>query len=224
MVSVATRPAWLYSCSMSLPSNIARYDSVEIPDFDQLEYMIAKRSVSTRLPRTWTKCEECERRETVFDWATWALARPIGRTRMMNDLGSAFLLSFEATRQVLKDEMGQVGLLPQGFEKWLTLQPPYDLELRGLRTLRHLEAHVRTGELEQNPDRLVDSRFAGPTPGGRAPWHWSPIATADLTSLRSPRLLESELQTWNRRCEALLVRGLMLHGLVGLRELIQGAE
>ncbi len=203
---------------MSLPSSIPGYDTVEFPDFDQLDSTIPP-PAEVRL-RAWAKFAETERRMTIFDWATWALTKAL-LLRFMNDLASAYLLSFEATLELLKDKRGDSR---EKFETWLVTNPAYDLECRGIRTLRHLEAHVRPRTISRLPGVLEDSRFAGPRPGGRVAWCWDPISFADFDALRAPALGIDQLDAWNSRCASLHVRGLMLHGLEHLRDILAAAE
>jgi hypothetical protein len=157
---------------------------------------------------------------TVFDWAVWAFAKP-GLVLFLKDLASAYLLSFEAALEFLKEECFDSR---RDFETWLAQRSEYDLECRGLRTLRHLEAHIRPGTISAQVGVFADSRFAGSTPGGRTTWSWAPISLADFDALHAPALARGELGAWNDRCVSLHVRGLMLHGLEQLRGILAAAE
>jgi hypothetical protein len=202
---------------MALPSHISQYDTVPLLDLDQVDYLIACRPRNASL-RAWTKLEETERRWTMFDWGTFVVHDGGRCTLMMQDFASAYLLSFEATLQVLKDEK-----FASGFEQWLATQAAYDLECRGLRTLRHLEAHVRAGALSAKWNAKASSRFAGPSLGGTIAWYWSEITAADLGTLKHAKLQPAELPAWNDRSAKLLVLGLMRHGLYALTSLLNSA-
>lgn len=202
---------------MPLPSYIPRCDTVELIDLDNLEYMVARRPANATL-RAWSKLEETERRWTMFDWGCFVLLRPNRCTRLLADFASAYLLSFEATLQILKDEKFPTG----SFEIWLNSQPAYGMECRGLRTLRQLEAHIRAGAI--SPSRVTAySRFAGTSSGGSAAWYWPPITQAELASLRDPKLAPQDLSDWNKLSEEILVLGLMREGVVALTKLLNSA-
>jgi hypothetical protein len=149
-----------------LPGNVARYGSVDLLDLDQMPYEIARRPKGATLA-AWEKLEETERRWTMFDWATFVVPDANRNTMLLKDFSTAFLLSFEATLQILLDECS----FPD-FDGWLRSQPLYDIECRGLRTLRHLEAHIRPGNLSVQRDATVYSRFAHSATGGTIPWRW----------------------------------------------------
>jgi hypothetical protein len=112
-------------------------------------------------------------------------------------MASAFLMSYESALQVLNDEFAVQ------FEKWLSsLSPdPYDFICRGLRTMRHLEAHVRAGHIEASHLR-AHSRFASGTDGGETiAWQWAPVSIEEFSRLDRPRITEAELPEWNRVLE-----------------------
>ena len=204
---------------MPLPSHVARYDSVELLDIDQLPYLIAVRPANASL-RAWSKLEETERRWTMFDWGTFVVTHPNRCERMFRDFGSAYLMSFEATIQVLLQER-----FPderQRREPWLRQQPAYDFLCRGLRTLRHLEAHVRSGHVIARRDARVYSRFAGASTGGTVPRHWERVDRGDFALLQTPRIDASELPQWNDLCDERPVLALMRDGLLQLHELVAG--
>jgi hypothetical protein len=156
----------------------------------------------------------------MFDWATFVIHDQNRNVSLMTDFASAYLLSFEAGLQVLKEEcFSNAG----AFEAWLADQPLYDLETRGLRTLRHLEAHIRPGVLSVQPAAAAASRFSGPSIGGTIAWQWEPTTPKDLASLKYPKITVDELPTWNTRSAELLVLGLMRHGLTVLNALLVAA-
>jgi hypothetical protein len=202
----------------ALPSHIPRYDSVDLLDLDQLPYEIAVRPAAATLQRAWAKLEEVERRWTMFDWATFVVPHTNRNTSLLRDFAGAYLLSFESTLQVLLIERRF-----SNFDGWLQSQSAYDLACRGLRTLRHQEAHIRVGDLSLRRDASVASRFAHTTTGGTVPWRWSSLEVKDLAALDNPKITPPELPQWNQLCEDKLTLGLMRHGIQSLRTLLVAA-
>lgn len=88
---------------MHLPSNVALLDSVPLIAFDELEPLLVHPPERTRV-RAWAKASEVGRRMDQFDWLVH-VARPVrGCATFIGDLASAFLLSYESTFQVLKEQ------------------------------------------------------------------------------------------------------------------------
>lgn len=199
-----------------LPGSIARYGSVDLLDLDHIElYFIAR---APGFPRAGAKLQETERRWVMFDWATFMIHERGRNEALFRDLASAFLLSFEATLQVAKEEGGIAD-----FETWLRARPAYDLITRGLRTLRHLEAHVRPGVFTADHASQVHSRFAHSALGGTIGWRWEAISGADLAKVttRNSKLAVTELDDWNVKAADLLALGLMRHGLASLKAILE---
>ena len=201
----------------SLPGNVAG-EAVHLISLDATPYVYAKRPVDATLA-AWSRFEETERRWTMFEWATFAIDQPRGYSLLFHDLASAYLLSLEATLQILRTERND-----PDFDAWLRSHPTYDLGFRGLRTLRHLHAHVQEVAIDVNRRNAVVSRFAHTTTGGTLAWRWQPLSAQDLQSLDRPRITVAELDDWNRLNEELLVVGLMRSGLASLRTLMTSAE
>lgn len=201
-----------------LPSSIARYDSVDLLDLDELPYVCVRRPVDATL-RAWDKAEEAERRWAMFDWATFVITSPTRNVRLMQDLSSAYLMSFEATIQILKDE-GRC----DGSEDWLKAREAYNLTVRGLRCLRNLDAHIRTGRLVNRSDRQTASRFANVMIGGTITWQWPKITDETFASLRSPKLGSTELAAFNSVVEEQSALEVMRAALMSLHEILLAAE
>jgi hypothetical protein len=199
----------------SLPGNVARYDSVDLLDLDHIELYF--NAGTDRFPRAADKLRETERRWVMFDWATFMIHQPRRNESLFRDFASGFLMSFEATLQILREERAL-----SDFEAWLRAQPRYDVVCRGLRTLRHLEAHVQPGKFSPSHAAKVHSRFAHTATGGTIGWRWEPILPQDLAQVlaKNSKLAESELDEWNRQCEEMLALGLMRHGLQTLHSLV----
>lgn len=200
----------------SLPGNVARYDTVDLLDLDGIELYFDVGF--DRLPRTAGKLRETERRRIMFDWATFMIHQPRRNESLFRDFASAFFKSFEAMLQVLRDERAI-----SHFEGWLRAQPTYDAVCRGLRTLRHLEAHAQPGKFNPSHAAKTHSRFSHSATGGTIGWRWEPILPRDLARVtsRNSKLAASELDEWNGQCEEMLALGLMRHGLQALNSLVK---
>ena len=204
---------------MALPSNVAVHpDDVKLVDLDQLPYLYATRPSGARL-KAWAQLEEVERRWVMFDWATFSVNSSRGNVALFNDLASAYLYSFESTLQVLFKERG----FPD-FNGWLLSHVEYDLCARGLRTLRHLSAHVQKTAFSLQRGAEAHSRFAGSSRGGTYPWRWSDLTAADLASLENARISAAELPEFNALSESLLALGMMRQGVSALRGILVAAE
>jgi hypothetical protein len=203
---------------MHLPSNVGRYDDVPLPEFDGLEPRYIKPDASRKL-RSWPKAIEVERRLDAFEWLVHVARRPQGIASFVLDLSTAYLLSFESAIQVLAEEKR----FPNGVDGWLAARPDNDLLFRGLRTLRHLEAHIRPGSLAQ---RRVGghSRFTGGEGGSNIGWQWSAVPLTDFRSLKHSKIVEAELPDLNRLLEERLIMDLMREGLERLTNIFAEAE
>ena len=93
----------------------------------------------------------------------------------------------------------------------------HDLTLRGLRTLRHLEAHVRWGALSAGDPRGGESMFGG---GGTVAWFFPSVTPVELGQLKSARITPAELATWNSLAEQTLATRLMSNGIGKLQEFL----
>ena len=206
---------------MHLPSNVGRYDDVPLPAFDFLEprYILPD---SARRLKSWSRAAEVERRLDHFEWISHVARTPRGIETLVVDLATAYLLSFESALQLLQQERFPKGSSPS-FEGWLRPLSPNDLTVRGIRTMRHLEAHVRAGSLTQ---RQVGghSRFGGSEGGTSIGWRWAPVTHAEFGSLRTPRITEEELPDWNARLEAELIMDIMRLGVEHLRDIFIEGE
>jgi len=205
---------------VTLPSNVPRYGGVDLIDIDVLDPLIVRRPASARL-RAWAKLQETERRWIMFEWLAHSV-RVSNRCRLLfDDFASAFLLSLEATLQVLKAQHTS----PPPFEAWLKSQLPYDLTLRGLRTHRNLEAHVRPGVLGYDYGRTTTSLFFGAADSGKTTaWLLPQISVAEFSELTNAKLGPGELSAWNQVVEEIPAAELMRRGIRGLQELLIIAE
>jgi len=110
-----------------------------MPDFQNFQYHLATIPSGSKI-RAWSKLGECERRLEMYKWvASLNDPRKAQHRILLNDTVSAFLLTFEATIQFVGD---QLRWSASELGNWIAGQPQYNVTLRGLRTLRHFEAHA----------------------------------------------------------------------------------
>lgn len=205
-----------------LASHVPRYGSVDLIDFDALESRLVCRPQSAT-SRAWATLEEAERRLDYFDWLVHVVREPARMRRFAGDLITAYLLTFEATLQIVKHE----SFPTTGFDRWLSQQSSYDIVCRGLRTLRNLEAHIRSAGATHSSQLQEYSRFAGGIDGGcTVPWLLPPISPSEYGELlpAGRKLLASELAQWNQEAEQRSAAHLMRHGVERLIELVIAAS
>ena len=161
-----------------------------LPDFENYRYQIAIAPTGARVS-AWSKLRECERRLVMFEWVeSLTDSRKAQHRILLDDTVSAFLLAFEATLQFLRDQFASCANAPD-FWPWLSQQSEYDVVVRGLGTLRHLEAHVESKPLRSAIDFNVSASSVSRV------WQLKKLEPADLDRLTRSRLEEAELETWN---------------------------
>jgi hypothetical protein len=208
--------------SMGLPGSVARYGDVVLPDFDQLVLYHSVPPTGATL-RAWSKLQTAERGLNLFDWVVHVVREPSRCVTLVDYTASSFILALEATLQALFEE--RKASLPD-FRGWLGARPNYGLELRGLRTLRHLEAHVRAGSLSALRDRSGHSRFAaGVDPGRTVAWLLPQISEKDWDLLKGIRPLErTQLADWNALVSETLAADVMREGLQDVAAIVRAGE
>ena len=194
------------------------------PDLDNYTPRIATPPRASRIT-AWTKLEECERRLVVYNWAERRSDPRTPKNRVfLNDSVSAFLLSFEATLQFIKDQFTRTTSAPN-FDQWLDDLPHYDV-VRGLRTLRHFEAHV---ENKPPPSHvkiaLGDSLWNGTSASDVSrSWQLPSLVAAELNKLRSSPLKDDHLSDWNFCVANDDVATVFEHGLQKLKAILEASE
>lgn len=196
-----------------------------LPDFESFQYQIA-----TRLPvgqlRAWAKLAECERRLALYTFVEAQNDPRKAQYRVfLNDTLSAFLLSLEATLQFLKDQLHP--LIPRrSFDNWLSQQPRYDVVLKGLRTLRHLEAHVVMAPPRSRVVLMIGESLPDGTSATNVSrtWHLPELQPSDLGQLFRPALAISDLKDWNVLVAQSDVGDLLEDGLTKLKDILLAAE
>jgi hypothetical protein len=196
-----------------------------LPDFQSFEYTIAIEPVGSRVS-AWVKLRETERRLAMYKWVAQYNdpANPQHRV-LLNDSASGFLLTFEATLQFLLDQFKRSGFSQQSFHNWLSQQN--DIYIKGLRTLRHLEAHLEAKPIPRTVDLHIssslgeqksDTKLAGYT------WYLPRLEQDDLNKLHTPPLSTSELGDWNALVTRFDAGTIFARGLNGLKAVLEAAE
>ena len=206
---------------VSLPSWVPRRgDFIEFDHMDRLEVFAP---ADARL-RAWPKLEELERRWLHFEWFLLGVAKkPHGIRSLLDDAARSYLLTFEAALQIMGDQLFPGKKSSQRLTKWLRSLPPdkYDITCRGLRTLRHAEAHIRSGNLEIVGSQLQSSLLSG---GGAdmLPWCFPKLVEGEMPAVIA--LYDGEIAEWNRLCESNLAGTLMRRGVKRVFEIVKLAE
>lgn len=189
-----------------------------LPDFENYQYTHIQALASPRLI-AWRKALECERR---FVWYTWVQdnndQNEPRHLVLLNDSLSAFLMSFEAAIQHAKDQAGALSH-PLSFDSWLGNQPENDVLLKGVRTLRHLEAHVEGYPVAGHITVLV-----GSLPTSHRRWSLQQLQSADLQKLAHSQLKPSGLPVWSTLVQTRDATSLMTEALDRLNSLLLRLE
>ena len=195
-----------------------------LPDFDHFSYKIALRPPAAKLV-AWCKLEETERRLAMYKWAEGKNEPGNPRNRvLLNDAVSAFLLTFETTIQFIKNQVPRTRG-GRTFDDWLKTLPENDALLRGLRTLRHFEAHVEPKPLP----RVVNLKFEVNMSGGdtrtetTAHWVLQELKPGDLTKVTRP-LKKVDLPGWNTTVALMDAPTIFEKGLENLEKILPKTE
>jgi hypothetical protein len=143
----------------------------------------------------------------------------------LNDSVSAFLLTFEATIQFLKDQYCHSCPKPK-FYDWLKTQSTYNVIVKGLRTLRHLEAHVESRPNGRNIDVAIGGSLSNRTSqiSVQATWRLQRLSQSDLDKLDQSPLAIGELTGWNALVAGTDVSSLFTQGIKNIHLILQSAE
>lgn len=147
-------------------------------------------------------------------------ARPQFRV-LLTDSVSAFLLTFEAVLQFVKAQF-KLESVTINFEEWLIDQPQYAVYVKGLRTLRHFEAHIEKRPVPQRVRLMIHVGQASTITDGK--WHFFVLQPTDLKKLRKPELAAEDLDDWNNLADNYDVGEIFKQSLQRLREILVTAE
>jgi hypothetical protein len=192
-----------------------------LPDFSNFTYQIAVQPANNRL-RAWGKLQECERRLEMYKWVEKLNNPSRAQHRiLLNDMVSAFLLSFEATVQFTKDQWKpSPSKTPfTSFKRWLEGQSDYDIAVRGIRTLRHFEAHK-----ELKPPTSMIVAVIGSEPEVTRKWQLPELQQTELRKLDSPQLEQSHLADWNKLVTTSNAGTVLTRALRNLKLILDTAE
>lgn len=197
-----------------------------LPDFQNFQYTIGVQPVGSQIS-AWVKLREAEGRLTMYKWAEQHNAPTNPQHRiLLNDSVSAFLLTFEATIQFLKDQFKQSGASQQ-FDVWFAQQSENDVYVKGLRTLRHFEAHV---EVKPIP-RTVHVHISATLGGGKSAteiagctWQLPKLTPADLSKLQNSPLSITDLRGWDALVANADTKTIFTEGLSRLKSVLETAE
>lgn len=190
------------------------------PDLDNFEHKLAVVPVGAKL-KAWAKLQETERRLAVAIWAMWRTEPESGKHRVLaEDLVGSFFHSFEATVQVLKEEM--VSRKGKGwFDPWILAHANSTVTLRGIRTVRTLAVHV---EDIRSDSAVVISIVKGRGGTLMRQWRLPTLTAANLGALNTPKLKEADLAAWEELRGKWAAGTLMENALKDLRSIVFDAE
>jgi hypothetical protein len=196
------------------------------PNLTKFSYSIALPPAGAKVS-AWDKLKEVERWLAMYRWAESENDPGAAQHRvLLNCMVSAFLLSFEATIQFLKQQWC-VCSVPLNFDQWLKAQPEHDLTVRAVRTLRHFEAHV---EVKPIP-RHIDIRSMNIVGGAGttkiqvdSTWHLPGVSNKDLQGLKRPALVVSDLPDWQLLAASTTSDSRFEHALRQLAAILVSAE
>lgn len=201
-----------------------------MPDFDHIDYQYAVPPASYKL-RAWIKFKECERRLVMYKWVESLnyIGNPKFKT-LLNDSVSAFLLSLEGTLQILADQVWETSKSP-GSElgNWLNKLPFYDVTIKGLRTLRHFEAHVEPKQTQQvfhfevTMGSTVPKKRKIATPTS-ANWRLPTLDATQLARLATSPLKTTGINDWNTLVRNNDVSTILCNAMSTMKTILDNAE
>jgi hypothetical protein len=205
---------------------VGMLDTSGLPDFDQFDYQIARKRAGSCI-FSWKKLREAERRVALCEWLGVDGDTEATRSHdWLMDSVAAFFYSFEASLQFLKAEFLRRDGAPP-FDTWLTQQGQHDVVVRGLRTLRHLEAHIDCVPTTRHISLVVgEPDDAGDQQVTLASqlWKLHSLSVGDLRRLRHPKLETSELPAWEKQGVAPAPSQVMRCGLERVARIMDAAE
>lgn len=143
---------------------------------------------------------------------------------LLNDAVSAFLLTFEAIIQYIKNQVSKTRSGSM-FDVWLKTLPENDVLLRGLRTLRHFEAHVEPKPLPRVVNLKIEENLSGGDTHTEttARWVLQELKPGDLTKVDRP-LKKVDIPDWNTTVAHMDAPTIFEKGLENLEKILQRAE
>ena len=196
-----------------------------MPDFSSISYRFVCPPKSPRIP-AWDKLHECERRLEFYKWAE-SLNDPAKAQHriILDDSFSAFLLTYEATIQYIRESFKKSQIAPK-LDNWLLNQPQYGIICKGLRTLRHLEAHIQDIPIMSLVKVAIGGGYRNGTSATNVSriWRLPPMDKSKLNKLHAPAIKPSDLTYWNTLVEKQPARDLLEDAVLMLADILKSAE
>jgi hypothetical protein len=188
-----------------------------LPDFENVVYAHIKRPTAAKLI-AWSKAEEAERRKIFYEFIEISTDPAFPKRQILNDALAAFLLTFEAAVQHAKAESQR---LTAGFrfDDWLRSQHEYNVLFRGLRTLRHLQAHVEAYSVAGHRVVILNN-----LPASYTRWSLQKLTQYDLDRLDFGQLKPEHLVEWANLVDSGNTLGLIGEGLDRLNTILARLE
>jgi len=209
-----------------------------IPDFTNFTHPLVTPPADPR-GCGWDKLKECERRLAWYRWAEQRDdPRKVQQRVVLDDCLSAFLLTLEATLQFmwgqLWEQLKARGVTPKcKLNQWLKKLPEYDLQMKGLRTLRHFAAHVEIKRAPSEVTQTYGARYVlvgESAPDGTSEptvtrrWLLPQLDRVDLQKLNTHALDDRDLPDWNTLVQSNDAASILEHGLRQVHAILQKAE
>jgi hypothetical protein len=183
-----------------------------LPNFTKFSYTIVTLPNSPK-GRGWEKLKECERHLVRFRLAgnrsmpqgpQHSLPLPHNRTSV-DDCLNPFLNALEAAFEFTRDQLHNCGKIHKSkFKQWLRNLPEHDLQIRGLRTLHHLDAHIQKTlagrAVDVKIEKIVETSKNYYEATEQTLSHRWLLPIIDLTKfnrLHTPELTQGELPDWD---------------------------
>jgi hypothetical protein len=145
----------------------------------------------------WIKLREAERRLTMYKWV-----------EQYNDPANP------QHRVLLNDS-------------WFGQQSQNDIYVKGLRTLRHFEAHVEVKTIARTVNLHIKSSIGGKKSGAEmmgCTWHLPKLTETDLKKLYNSPLSDTDIDDWNTLVMDFDVKTIFMEGLSRLKGVLETAE
>ena len=194
------------------------------PDFENFQYQIVRQPVGAKA-RAWSKLLEAERRLASIEWLVNANDphHPTYRTELYDAL-SAFLMNLEAVLQWLFNQWEADDIAGGSTACWILIQgvpADWDVLLKGLRTLRHFEAHISTDNGRKGSRIVAD---------GRVVRHWvlpqldAAEVAKRMKKTKHPSIEQGEIPDWNALAAANDALTILRGGLERMRNIVARAD
>lgn len=193
-----------------------------LPDFRSFKYAIAVAPSPSKLDDVWAKFQEAERRLATYRFVKAHTDPGTADYRiLLDDAVSAFLLTFEATIQFLREQLRQSKPTLK-FAAWFAAQSGGDICVDGVRALRHFHAHIEPRPTARTVNITFGARNGQIT---SCIWKLPEFTSGQLCKLHQPPALPySSLPAWNSMVTSVDAEEVFEKALLKLRDVITYAE